>query len=112
MKKILFLVLIMILILNTAKIGAEKESVTPQRLMILGGVAVGIEVVYNIVKLFIDDKKDDRDDMDSDSMDTNVTESEEMQELEKYNILKKLTVRSRLFDVIEGRDNISEQTNE
>ena len=112
MKKIILIILLLTLLPNF--IQAEPGTLTPARMLIVGGVVVGAEVAYIVYNLF--QGEEEEDDVFADSSDTNVRMSYEMEELENYEMLESLMTRSKLFDVIAENTNynieVETETNE
>jgi len=103
--------LILVLILSLVKpLNSQPDSFTPGRLVLIGGVIAGVEIIHGLISL-LSGKEDSQDEHFTDTGDTNAAYMKAMNELEKYELLAKLSAKSRLFDVIEGKSEASMQTN-
>lgn len=111
MKKIAFSLIILSCLFILKPVYSAQGSLTPGRLLIVGGVVGGVEVIRGLIKLLSGDE-DEQKDIYGDKGGTNILASQELEELEKYELLDRLTAKSRLFDVIEGKTEASSMTNE
>ncbi len=108
MKKIVILLVLIFGFSVMPRVSSATEPITPGRLAIIGGIIAGIEVIHGVYKLFTM-KREKKIDFFSETENTNIIVDEGKEALRKYEALRLLLGRSRLYAVMEGR---TEQTNE
>jgi len=80
---------------------SASKSITPERLIITGSVVAGIELIYALVNYFSQSEEETPEKQLLTETSTNSPINPQFyEELDKYELLMKLTKRSKLFDVL------------